>query len=74
MSENKWAKAAQASTQEGADMYFKALLFECQQAEPYRDADAVKETVVANILWMAGYYDNIVNAGRLYAHKSPYRR
>jgi hypothetical protein len=75
LSENKWAQAAQATTQEEADRLFNELHREMCSVEPYTDMDALKERVVSNIIWMSKYYGQDVSkrAGRLYANKSPYR-
>jgi hypothetical protein len=74
MTENLWAKAAQATTVEDANAYFQGLLWDMMRDEPYTDTDALKERVVANILWMSGYYNTSEMAGRLYSHFSSYRR
>ena len=76
MTENPYFKAVEAITQSEADEWFEYLLHEARKAEPYRDHDAVAETVVANLMYVSGYYGPRTRqlAGQLYGHKSPYRR
>jgi hypothetical protein len=75
---NPWFIAVEARTQEEADQHFDALLEELRSADPegYRDEGKAKESVVANLMYVCGYYGPDVQerAGRFYSHKSPYRR
>jgi hypothetical protein len=61
---------------EYADHHFNMLLQELRFKEPTIDPDHAAEKVVANLLWVAGYYDRETQKriGQLFSHYSPYRR
>ena len=72
---NPWFEAAEAKTGVEADNLFHHLLHAVLKEEPGLATDHAKERVVANIVYVAGYYGEEARerVGRLYSHRSPYR-
>lgn len=73
---NPYFEAVEVRTMEKANHYFRRLLIDAVNEDPAKTTNESKESVVAGLCYVAGYYGEETrrNVARLYSWRSPYRQ